>query len=1028
MPAMQQPEQRPPAPPAFAHAARQSMPSDHDVDLPELFQEDEDDHWVLNRTPAQIRSGRAQVKGGAVADAAYLRTAQQAAAAHGFPLGPLPLANRDQLKNKLVSVASNPAFGGGAWGINFGPKQEATATGSRGPTQAFWCDRQGAGEKSGLMGCNCSWCIKYEFSTEGWVLVGYQASHVARGSDANALPCHELESTLTAAMAFGSRRHIPDELTSTGELLAQSGIGAAEIQHILEQKAKNEDIDITFNYKDVYDAFPTNVAARGFDAKGLVELLAARENELGQRYFMTTDTCGFVNKVFFQLEGSLMEWSKSEQCNVLLFDPTHGTNRYGMKLCCFTTVGPTGQTVVMACALIKYEDKEDIAWAFRCFAAIYKSKPVAVFTDSAAAIEAAILDITAEGNVWAGVIHLLCVFHLSKNFWSHMRPLFATKPEIWRELNNMFWRLAKNSDATFRGPPRPVEDTGGWNDLLDPEDSEFITLMTRLEEEQVSEDTYTWATFHEAFDKLTALVEKEANGSTKEDGIAFLQKLYRSRRKWAACYTWRIITMGVHSTQRAEAIHAAIKGGCSMANWEMCRLVPSMVDYNETSRHRKEIDGVRKRIKQIGMGANCPPWISKVASKTDPKITPYANELLLSQTAQALQYNFVSTGYTVNRMDAYTATRVTAVSNLESDLESANLNAEGEQTCFDCDEDFGLVDRTSIRLTTVNMCSCQLLLCLMIPCRHIIGLRIHLQNPLCAMPMLELIGPKWKIIDVQQEAKLIQALLRKPNPLNRSYSSTPYSLTKKERFTALTHELASLAEVGSQSDEAMQLIIDAIPGLMSGPQQTRGSSQNAAAAIPPDAVIPDPAHNHPHSASSHSTTKARRTPDFVQFNQMIGTRFFVDPVMPSEPCFKSMSTEGGLMVGRWIAYKWGDLAKKGWYVGKIVKQIPFDEAALQADDTITPDNFAVWYSAEEPSAVSPLESGTYCSTLEVQANCHMGSWTMLKEPPLGHDVGAMAAAGTLHDPQVTLSRGRPQEARLKPAAGPTSSPTKRRRR
>ena len=79
-----------------------------------------------------------------------------------------------------------------------------------------------------MLGCNCSWNIKYELAIEGWILVSYQPHHVSRASDATAKP-HDLEQSASAAMAVGSMREgVPDELTSLGELLAKSGFPPAE--------------------------------------------------------------------------------------------------------------------------------------------------------------------------------------------------------------------------------------------------------------------------------------------------------------------------------------------------------------------------------------------------------------------------------------------------------------------------------------------------------------------------------------------------------------------------------------------------------------------------------------------------------------------------------------------------------------------------------------------------------------------------------------------------------------------------------
>ena len=130
-----------------------------------------------------------------------------------------------------------------------------------------------------------------------------------------------------------------------------------------------------------------------------------------------------------------------------------------------------------------------------------------------------------------------------------------------------------------------------------------------------------------------------------------------------------LVTLGIHSTQRAEEIHSAIKTRRSLANFSLCTLLTSLIDYNETSRERKAVDAVRKRLHQIGDGAHCPPFISEIACETEPKVTSYANALLLAQTAQLLNYQFLATTCELDGCTVYRSVRLrpaAAASNLSS--------------------------------------------------------------------------------------------------------------------------------------------------------------------------------------------------------------------------------------------------------------------------------------------------------------------------------------------------------------------------
>ena len=227
-------------------------------------------------------------------------------------------------------------------------------------------------------GCNrrhqdhCSWELRYELTTEGWVITKYQPAHtraLSKGEQMQgkkAEPAHELMKSKAAVMSVGSGRFIPHDLVPLGTVLQKSNLSPIQIFDALKEQCKELGLDVTFIYDDVLRRFPQAVTERDFDASGLVEYLGKRERELGLMNFVRTDASGCISQVFVQMADSLKEWHQVKE-NVVLFDPTHGSNKYKMKLCCFTTIGISGQTVILAYSLIKYEDVVHIEWSFRCF-------------------------------------------------------------------------------------------------------------------------------------------------------------------------------------------------------------------------------------------------------------------------------------------------------------------------------------------------------------------------------------------------------------------------------------------------------------------------------------------------------------------------------------------------------------------------------------------------------------------------------------------------------------------------------------
>jgi hypothetical protein len=820
-------------------------------------------------------------------------------------------------------------------------------------------------------------------------------------------------------MAARSGRYIPEELHPIGEMLAQAGMSTASIQDVFLSQAKINGFDVTWNIKDVYDWFPPNVVNRQYDAAGLAQLLQKRSEEKGLKYKFTTDQAGFTTKVFAQLEGSTEEWARALDHNVVLFDPTHGTNRYGMKLCCFTTVGPTGQTVILAFALIKFEDKADIEWAFRCFAETFKTPPFAVYTDGAGAIESAFEEVAKPGDVWHGSIHILCVYHLSKNFWQHLRPLFVTKPQVWHKVHSLFWSLAKNSDVSFKSTAVATtwSNASHASELDDsPIQKAFKEVWSSLEE---SGKVSSLKSFDGEWEQLVNLVDEEGHGSTKEEGMRFLTRLYSLRSKWAACFTWGRYTWGLNSTQRSEAVHSAIKRRRIMANYQLVKLIEFIVDYNNNARERRNVDDVRKALVQVAKSASAPRWVACLGpadeggeeGEPEHKLTTYGYELLMSQMGQALHYRIEGTDATLDGCQVYILTRDRGSG---AQPREQTYNEEGVPHSYEDGSDMGLCDTLQFRLTTVNECSCQLKTSLRVPCRHILALRVQASQLPGQVPLIQIIGEKWHQLDAKERSRLVTELIMRPFRMRTSSVSTERS-TRQGRLQLLLHELASIAELGAESDMSMQCVLDALPGLASKIRSTKdGEKEEEAAAF---AAYQAADEAEPADATSGGGADAqipiKQQRDYKYLMIALGQRFEVDPTAPTSAQLDFESEEGQSLSKRFVVFKWGDKQKGKWKVGKVDAQIP---SCFNGES-----NFWIQYPEEEDVDDGILELATHITYPEIYSNCDVGRWTLLREKELGQDVVSMLSTGDLHNPQEPpAKRGKKESKRKKPFAGPTA--------
>ena len=942
---------------------------------------------IKHRTPEEISSGeRAQHD---------VRAAQETARAHGFPQGPLAGLNSDGLLEAVKKVCINKLEGGGGWGAN---KCRVTAGNTaHGTRLSFGCHHRGHTSVAGL---GCRWEITYEQSTDGWVLYQYQGCHNVCDGDP---PIHTLDKDLAQTMAYSSGRVFDSLLIPLGHTLQKTDFSPTQIFEALQTHAKEHGLSTNFNMEDVRTRFPQSVRERDYDATGLVEFLGERESNLGMKYYVKTDQSGHINRVFVQMDNSKEEYAAGGEHNVVMFDPTAGTNRYGLKLCCFTTVGSTGQTVILAFSLLKYEDEEQIEWAFRCFSEIFRVAPATLLTDGAASIEAAFNACAGVGDVFEHCIHQLCVFHIWKNFYQHVHPILMGNQDIWRKVCHMFWRLAKISDGAFASA----------------EDFDKYSI----------ERSTCEVTFDEYWDKMVNMVKEHANGTTVDLAIVWLLKLYEIRQKWAACFTWGVLTWGLHSTQRSEAIHSAIKRRRRLVGFHMVRLVEKLTEYNSSTRLSKSVDDIRSSLRHFAEAALQDPEIQDIQEK----ITPYAYDLLKAQASQTLRYQYVDEiAGQYEGADVYFVRPADNVAPLREEQAFA-FEEDGAPCNFGHYDDFGIGDQAKVigHWTTVNWCSCQFHSSYAIPCRHTLMLRIRLSERGQRVQLLQLIGNKWHRVDHMLQA---QQMLRMSSATAFQRASVRMTFTREERYSKLLDEMRGLAELGCFSMQTFNVALAEIPKLAqaisgSHPPEvaTAAAASSAAMHTTSQPAVPRAEVPRTNSAAAPAHEQvARRTPDYVDFLAQVGTRFELAQ-MPSKQAMKNMSHEGRALVGSYVASKWAEKSKKGWMVGRIETQLPIPDSSNcgepdssdSSSDLLEPENFCIKYT--DGYAIEILLSlEDYCK--DVTANNGLDTWVLLQQTSLGDDVVQMSQDGNLHNPQHFKATGKGSRGkRLEPGqGGPTA--------
>jgi len=607
-----------------------------------------------------------------------------------------PQSTKDDLKEAVQAVTSSFDTLGGAFSVNFAGKRAPNK--ARGEQGALVCSLYGKATSVGLghrstgtKKCDCKWAFAFEnIEHEGkscWMLTVptdtcIKAAIAARDKmdsppDDWYLCCqeshnHSLSKTVAERNLDSSSRFIPPNLLEQAKMMHSTGLaGPAQIYRVLFNQCREADIPVTFTKKDIGNMFALKTQNLTLDSTNLDSYLRERMCKDPRLFYnTTTNSIGQLERVFFVLNDAHQIWSEQEVKSVY-FDTKHGTNRYGQKLGCICTTDSNGKTQILAASFVQEEDHESFSWVFQQFEHAI-GRPHIIFTDEDKQMNSALK------QEWPDTIHLLCIWHIWKNFYKHIHPLFTggDGAEHWKTVACMWWDLTKNSDIVVR--------------------NNFDTL----------------------FNNLMRYIDLHSSGFQPKHRNWLEHKL-ETKEQWAACYTWRHRTYGVHSTQRAEAIHSAINQFC----FKFARImtITQQLESLSADQHLKtEMDRLESEFKSLIIRETNSPLVGALCRK----LTPFAKRILLAQAALMLSYS-AHLILSLPRQEKKGLCPHT-IKYVETQLSEIPLDDSKLARRRELQAEYGMnIDRTK-HVTTLKACSCQFPLVWCLPCRHILCLAIQL--------------------------------------------------------------------------------------------------------------------------------------------------------------------------------------------------------------------------------------------------------------------------------------------------------------
>ena len=464
--------------------------------------------------------------------------------------------------------------------------------------------------------------------------------HLVNADLSHGEECRKPDATPAENLAAGNFM-IPPELLETGVQLKASNMSTAQVNRFLLHRAGEASLAVTWTWKHLDRALAREmektrgVPGGGSDVGGVLEWLHERNLSHGLFSDYTTDEEGRLTRLYYVVDGAAEAWKRTSGMSIALFDTTHSTNKYDMRLGCFTSRNEDRGMILLAVSLVKREDARSFSWVFGKFKESFASAPDVLLTDGDTGIAA------AAKSVFPGTRHLLCTWHISQNLKTHALKLFPV-------LGGGGARPDKNENkrTAFRHAFKNIMLDGGPG-LEEPDayfESQWEVLLAKARVDgalacPASVDVNSTAVYDAAYESaaeelddaledgdVEIKVHKRGRGRPKKEPAEqvweWLATMYAVRGKWARVHTRETQSRGNFTSNIAESWHAQLKRHLGNTN----KLLPLVMHLDA---QRKLLDGNRavKRSVRIRdhelQRAQHPPLLESVRTSVSPGAFDY---------------------------------------------------------------------------------------------------------------------------------------------------------------------------------------------------------------------------------------------------------------------------------------------------------------------------------------------------------------------------------------------------------------------
>jgi hypothetical protein len=299
-------------------------------------------------------------------------------------------------------------------------------SGKKGPTQSFRCNFYGKPSSARSKKCNCKFQIHLEKKSKGIVVskMGAECLRIFNLTNCWHGNLHEgfkVREQIDNSSNFNIPQNILDEI----HVLLKTNMAPKDMYWFAIRQCRNIQLPVNFTYDDFYNKYCRDykpmMQRESDDVLSLLDLLRQWVTKDQKRVFYTGyDNDCHLNKIFVCMDQKHSIFTVVGK-KVVLFDTKYRNNRYGLALGCFVTIDEFGNTHVIAASLVESESKEFFSWVFTKFKECFGTVPKVIITDG----DTTMADVIAK--LWPETTHLLCAWHIFKNFYEHIHRYFCRK-------------------------------------------------------------------------------------------------------------------------------------------------------------------------------------------------------------------------------------------------------------------------------------------------------------------------------------------------------------------------------------------------------------------------------------------------------------------------------------------------------------------------------------------------------------------------------------------------------------------------